>query len=79
MKIDERKDIDDHEAHNLPKLCNEVFGEKLFSVYCLAKKYAVTNETKGFSTIHDSIVGCCLFRQDGHDTWYHFGLLPMVL
>ncbi len=49
--------IDDNEVHNLRKICDEVFGEENF-VACIVwqKKYAATNDSKGFSTTHDYIV-----------------------
>lgn len=49
--------IDDNEVDNLKKLCNEVFGEENF-VACIVwqKKYAATNDSKGFSTTHDYII-----------------------
>ncbi|GHV31940.1 DNA methylase N-4 [Clostridia bacterium] len=49
--------IDDNEVHNLRKLCDEVFGEENF-LACIVwqKKYAATNDSKGFSTTHDYIV-----------------------
>lgn len=49
--------IDDNEVDNLKKLCNEVFGEENF-LACIVwqKKYAATNDSKGFSTTHDYII-----------------------
>jgi len=49
--------IDDNEVHNLRKICDEVFGEENF-LACIVwqKKYAATNDSKGFSTTHDYIV-----------------------
>lgn len=49
--------IDDNEVDNLKKICNEVFGEENF-LTCIVwqKKYAATNDSKGFSTTHDYIV-----------------------
>lgn len=49
--------IDDNEVHNLRKLCDEVFGEENFLAQIVwQKKYAATNDSKGFSTTHDYIV-----------------------
>ncbi len=49
--------IDDHEIKNLLKLCDEIFGEKNFIANIVwQKKYAATNDAKGFSTTHDYIV-----------------------
>jgi adenine-specific DNA-methyltransferase len=49
--------IDDNEVENLKKICNEVFGEINFvAVIVWQKKYAATNDSKGFSTTHDYII-----------------------
>ena len=49
--------IDDNEVTNLRKLCDEVFGEENFLAQIVwQKKYAATNDSKGFSTTHDYIV-----------------------
>lgn len=49
--------IDDNEVTNLRKLCDEVFGEENFVAQVVwQKKYAATNDSKGFSTTHDYIV-----------------------
>lgn len=49
--------IDDNEVDNLKKLCNEVFGEENFVANIVwQKKYAATNDSKGFSTTHDYIM-----------------------
>lgn len=49
--------IDDNEVHNLKALCNEVFGEENFVANIVwQKKYAATNDAKGFSTMHDHII-----------------------
>lgn len=49
--------IDDNEVHNLRKLCDEVFGEENFVANIVwQKKYAATNDSKGFSTTHDYIM-----------------------
>lgn len=49
--------IDDNEATNLRRLCDEVFGEENFVAQVVwQKKYAATNDSKGFSTTHDYIV-----------------------
>lgn len=49
--------IDDNEVTNLRKLCDEVFGEENFVAQIVwQKKYAATNDSKGFSTTHDYIV-----------------------
>jgi adenine-specific DNA-methyltransferase len=49
--------IDDNEAHNLKKLCDEIYGEENFLANIVwQKKYAATNDSKGFSTTHDYIM-----------------------
>lgn len=49
--------MDDNEIDNLRKVCSEVFGSQNF-VACIVwqKKYAATNDSKGYSTTHDYIV-----------------------
>ena len=49
--------IDDNEIENLRKVCDEVFGRFNFlATVVWQKKYAATNDSKGFSTTHDYIV-----------------------
>lgn len=49
--------IDDNEFHNLRNICDEVFGNSNFvATIVWQKKYAATNDAKGFSTTHDYIV-----------------------
>lgn len=49
--------IDDNEVHHLRKLCDEVFGEENFMANVVwQKKYAATNDAKGFSPMHDHII-----------------------
>lgn len=49
--------IDDHEVSNLRKICDEIFGEENFvATIVWQKKYAATNDAKGFSTTHDYIL-----------------------
>jgi len=49
--------IDDNEVHHLRKLCDEVFGEENFLANVVwQKKYAATNDAKGFSPMHDHII-----------------------
>ncbi len=51
--------IDDNEVHNLRKLCDEIFGEGNFVANVVwQKKYAATNDAKGFSAMHDHILVC---------------------
>jgi len=49
--------IDDNEVANLRKLCDEIFGEENFVANIVwQKKYAATNDAKGFSVMHDHII-----------------------
>lgn len=49
--------IDDNELKNLENVCNEIFGESNFvATIVWQKKYAATNDSKGFSTTHDYII-----------------------
>lgn len=49
--------IDDNEVHNLRKVCDEIFGETNFLANIVwQKKYAATNDVKGFSNLHDHII-----------------------
>lgn len=49
--------IDDNEVANLRKVCDEIFGEDNFLANVVwQKKYAATNDAKGFSNLHDHIL-----------------------
>ena len=49
--------IDDNEQAQLKLLCDEVFGAENFLANLIwQKKYAATNDAKGFSTLHDYIM-----------------------
>ncbi|WP_394990101.1 site-specific DNA-methyltransferase [Emticicia sp.] len=49
--------IDDHEVHNLRKLCDEIFGENNFVANIIwEKKFAPSNDAKWFSDNHDHIL-----------------------
>ena len=49
--------IDDNEVVNLRRISDEIFGEQNFlATIVWQKKYAATNDSKGFSTTHDYIV-----------------------
>lgn len=49
--------IDDNEQANLKLLCDEIFGEDNFVANVVwQKKYAATNDAKGFSAMHDHIL-----------------------
>ncbi len=60
--------IDDHEVENLRKVCDEIFGESNFvATIVWQKKYAATNDSKGFSTTHDYILAVqksCVFNRN---------------
>ncbi|MBI5634199.1 MAG: site-specific DNA-methyltransferase [Nitrospirae bacterium] len=49
--------IDDNEVHNLRMVMNEIFGEENF-LACVIwhKKYAASNDVKGFADVHDYIL-----------------------
>jgi Adenine specific DNA methylase Mod len=54
--------IDDHEVHNLRKICDEVFGEENFVAQVVWERaYAPVNLKKHFSVSHDYIV--CYAKQ----------------
>ena len=49
--------IDDNEVAQLKLMCDEIFGEENFLANIVwQKKYAATNDSKGFSTTHDYII-----------------------
>src|SRR5690606_24117987 len=49
--------VDDNEVHNLRKVGGENFGEGNFLANLVwQKKYAATNDAKGFSNLHDHII-----------------------
>ncbi|MGE7661334.1 site-specific DNA-methyltransferase [Peribacillus sp. NPDC097197] len=63
--------IDDNELTNLIKVCNEIFGENNFLANIVwQKKYAATNDAKGFSTTHDYIL---VYQKSGE---FNRNLLP---
>jgi adenine-specific DNA-methyltransferase len=54
--------IDDGEAHNLRKLCDEIFGEENFAADIIWQKvYSPRMDVQGFSASHDHIL--CYVRQ----------------
>lgn len=63
--------IDDNEVHNLRLVMNEIFGEENFmSNIVWQKKYAATNDAKGFSPMHDHIL---VYQKSGQ---FERNLLP---
>lgn len=71
--------IDDNEAHNLKKICDEVFGENNFiSNLIWQKKFSRANDASYFSTMHDHIL--CYAKNsklngNNLDSW-NLNLLP---
>ena len=63
--------IEDNEVSQLKLLCDEVFGEINFEADIIwQKKYAATNDAKGFSNLHDYIL---VYRKSDK---YQRNLLP---
>ena len=63
--------IEDNEVSQLKLLCDEVFGEINFEADIIwQKKYAATNDVKGFSNLHDYIL---VYRKSDK---YQRNLLP---
>jgi adenine-specific DNA-methyltransferase len=49
--------IDDGEVANLRTICDEIFGRDNFLANIVwQKKYAATNDSKGFSNLHDHVI-----------------------
>ncbi|CDN30787.1 Type III restriction-modification system methylation subunit [Mucinivorans hirudinis] len=66
--------IDDNEVENLKKIGNEVFGESNFLAQIVwQKKYAATNDAKGFSTTHDYIT---VYQKS---SYFNRNLLPRTI
>lgn len=64
--------IDDHEVHNLRKICDEIFGEENFVRNVIwEKKYSPANDSKVISDNHDHILVYCK-----NLTNWEMGLLP---
>ena len=63
--------IDDTEASNLKKICDEIFGEENFVANVVwQKKYAVANDDPGIGVMHDNIL---VYRKSES---FERGLLP---
>ncbi len=63
--------VDDTEASNLRKLCDEIFGEEnFFANVVWQKKYAVANDDPGIGVMHDHIL---VYRKSES---FKRGLLP---
>ena len=69
--------IDDGEAANLIKLCNNVMGEANFVADLIwQKKFSRANDATYFSTMHDHILCYCKQNIMMSDTGWRIGLLP---
>lgn len=69
--------IDDGEAANLIKLCNDVMGEtNLVADLIWQKKFSRSNDATYFSTMHDHILCYCKQNIMISDTGWKIGLLP---
>ena len=69
--------IDDNEAANLIKVCNEVFGETNFIADLIwQKKFSRSNDATYFSTMHDHILCYCRANIIQNDNGWSIGLLP---
>lgn len=69
--------IDDGEAANLIKLCNDVMGEtNLVADLIWQKKFSRSNDATYFSTMHDHILCYCKQNIMMSDTGWKIGLLP---
>ena len=69
--------IDDGEASNLIKLCNDVMGEANFVADLIwQKKFSRANDATYFSTMHDHILCYCKQNIMMSDTGWRIGLLP---
>ena len=69
--------IDDGEAANLIKLCNDVMGEtNLVADLIWQKKFSRSNDATYFSTMHDHILCYCKQNIMMGDIGWKIGLLP---
>ena len=69
--------IDDGEAANLIKLCNDVMGEMNFVADLIwQKKFSRSNDATYFSTMHDHILCYCKQNIMMSNTGWRIGLLP---
>ena len=64
--------IDDHEVHNLRRICDEIFGEDNFiCTFVWEKRYSPPPDTKDVGYVHENI----LFYRNSDD--FKMGFLPM--
>ena len=69
--------IDDSEASNLIKLCNDIFGEPNFIADLIwQKKFSRSNDATYFSTMHDHILCYCKTNTICNENGWKIGLLP---
>ena len=65
--------VDDHEVHNLRRICDEIFGEENFvCTFIWEKRYSPPPDTKDVGYVHDNIL---LYRRSSS---YRMGLLPLT-
>ena len=69
--------IDDGEAANLLKVCNDIFGESNFVADLIwQKKFSRSNDATYFSTMHDHILCYCKSNIMQNENGWRIGLLP---
>ena len=65
--------IDEHEVHNLRRMCDEIFGEENFvCAFVWEKRYSPPPDTKDVGYVHENIL---LYRKSAN---YKMGLLPLT-
>ena len=65
--------IDEHEVHNLRRMCDEIFGEENFvCTFVWEKRYSPPPDTKEVGYVHENIL---LYRKSAS---YKMGLLPLT-
>lgn len=65
--------IDDHEVHNLRRMCDEIFGEENFvCTFIWEKRYSPPPDTKEVGYVHENVL---LYRKSAN---YKMGLLPLT-
>ena len=69
--------IDDGEAANLLKVCDDIFGESNFVADLIwQKKFSRSNDATYFSTMHDHILCYCKSNIMQNENGWRIGLLP---
>ena len=65
--------IDEHESHNLRRICDEIFGEENFvCAFVWEKRYSPPPDTKDIGYVHENIL---LYRRSER---FKMGLLPLT-